>query len=403
MHSKLTLEYDGTAFRGWARQPGQRTVEGVLREALETTYPGWDGLVAGRTDTGVHAKRQLQLCLTAATGNLLDRVALLVAAEEVHATVDTGRIAPQGVLDKAHALDVLAPVDLRTEPKAGDRIRDRHLRHALPLMLAADRLFGGHLLRPEVALDRLAQQRNLPPVLADAQEQLHDGRDVGLRRPGQRASRVRVLQMVVGDQARAARDQNLVGEPTQVLDQRQRQHARPGPELADRQRRDALVGVQEQPELLPLEPAVAVAHQLDRHRVDPGAPALLARGERRQLPVVGPGQIAMDLGELRGDEMEVVEQPFRRRGDEPPGPHVGGERLVRVVEGAGVALQAWADAPGAPARIDREASGERERALVQPLGAEELVAERPFGRSRRLASPELSEWRTHVPSTLVPH
>ena len=58
---KLTLEYDGGAFHGWARQPGQRTVEGVLREALDAIYPrGWDGLaVAGRTDTGVHATGQV--------------------------------------------------------------------------------------------------------------------------------------------------------------------------------------------------------------------------------------------------------------------------------------------------------------------------------------------------------
>jgi tRNA pseudouridine38-40 synthase len=57
---KLTLEYDGTAFHGWARQPGLRTVEGVLREALDVVYPRWDGLaVAGRTDTGVHASGQV--------------------------------------------------------------------------------------------------------------------------------------------------------------------------------------------------------------------------------------------------------------------------------------------------------------------------------------------------------
>ena len=56
MRLKLTLEYDGTGFRGWARQPGERTVEGALREALDRTFSGWSGLaVAGRTDTGVHA------------------------------------------------------------------------------------------------------------------------------------------------------------------------------------------------------------------------------------------------------------------------------------------------------------------------------------------------------------
>ena len=60
MNLKLTLEYDGTDFRGWARQPGLRTVEGAVREALDAVYPRWDDLaVAGRTDTGVHATGQV--------------------------------------------------------------------------------------------------------------------------------------------------------------------------------------------------------------------------------------------------------------------------------------------------------------------------------------------------------
>jgi len=57
---RLTLEYDGAGFRGWARQPGERTVEGVLREALDAVLPRWSGLaVAGRTDAGVHATGQV--------------------------------------------------------------------------------------------------------------------------------------------------------------------------------------------------------------------------------------------------------------------------------------------------------------------------------------------------------
>ena len=57
---RLTLEYDGTGFRGWARQPGERTVEGVVREALDTVFPRAEGLaVAGRTDAGVHATGQV--------------------------------------------------------------------------------------------------------------------------------------------------------------------------------------------------------------------------------------------------------------------------------------------------------------------------------------------------------
>jgi tRNA pseudouridine38-40 synthase len=53
---KLTVEYDGTEFSGWAVQPQLRTVEGEVRAALAETFASYDNLaVAGRTDTGVHA------------------------------------------------------------------------------------------------------------------------------------------------------------------------------------------------------------------------------------------------------------------------------------------------------------------------------------------------------------
>jgi tRNA pseudouridine38-40 synthase len=53
---KLTLEYDGTGFSGWAAQPGLRTVEAVVREALGSLFSVVEELaVAGRTDAGVHA------------------------------------------------------------------------------------------------------------------------------------------------------------------------------------------------------------------------------------------------------------------------------------------------------------------------------------------------------------
>jgi tRNA pseudouridine38-40 synthase len=56
MRLKLTLEYDGTDYRGWAAQPGLRTVERVVRDALESLFSVVEGLaVAGRTDAGVHA------------------------------------------------------------------------------------------------------------------------------------------------------------------------------------------------------------------------------------------------------------------------------------------------------------------------------------------------------------
>lgn len=71
MRVRLDLAYDGTDFSGWARQPGRRTVQGVLEDALATVFsrfpPGPSLVVAGRTDAGVHARRQVaHLDLTSA-------------------------------------------------------------------------------------------------------------------------------------------------------------------------------------------------------------------------------------------------------------------------------------------------------------------------------------------------
>jgi len=63
----LDIEYDGAGFNGWAAQPGQRTVQGVLEEALATVLREPVALtVAGRTDTGVHAWGQVASFTTSA-------------------------------------------------------------------------------------------------------------------------------------------------------------------------------------------------------------------------------------------------------------------------------------------------------------------------------------------------
>jgi tRNA pseudouridine38-40 synthase len=57
---RLDIEYDGSGFRGWAAQPGLRTVQGELEAALATVLREPVRLtVAGRTDTGVHALGQV--------------------------------------------------------------------------------------------------------------------------------------------------------------------------------------------------------------------------------------------------------------------------------------------------------------------------------------------------------
>jgi tRNA pseudouridine38-40 synthase len=72
---RLDLAYDGSAFHGWARQPGLRTVQGELEAALATalrTDAHVRAQCAGRTDTGVHARGQVAHADVDA--GLLDRV-----------------------------------------------------------------------------------------------------------------------------------------------------------------------------------------------------------------------------------------------------------------------------------------------------------------------------------------
>jgi tRNA pseudouridine38-40 synthase len=58
--ARLLLEYDGSDFAGWARQPGERTVQGVVEDTLATVLRHRVELtVAGRTDRGVHARGQV--------------------------------------------------------------------------------------------------------------------------------------------------------------------------------------------------------------------------------------------------------------------------------------------------------------------------------------------------------
>ncbi|MBW8487454.1 tRNA pseudouridine(38-40) synthase TruA [Actinomadura parmotrematis] len=59
---RLDIGYDGTDFAGWASQPNQRTVQGVIEEALGRLMrldPPPMLTVAGRTDAGVHARGQV--------------------------------------------------------------------------------------------------------------------------------------------------------------------------------------------------------------------------------------------------------------------------------------------------------------------------------------------------------
>lgn len=92
---RLTLAYDGTDFRGFARQRDQRTVQGVLEAALGRVLGDVPRLsVAGRTDAGVHARGQVVSFAAEVEPARLQRALNALLAPEV--VVWDARWAPPG-------------------------------------------------------------------------------------------------------------------------------------------------------------------------------------------------------------------------------------------------------------------------------------------------------------------
>jgi tRNA pseudouridine38-40 synthase len=98
---RLDIEYDGAAFYGWAAQPGLRTVESVLTEALRVFWPHCGRpAVAGRTDTGVHASGQV-VSLEGAEGG--PEIARIPAALNAHLPADVAVLGCTRAPDGFHA------------------------------------------------------------------------------------------------------------------------------------------------------------------------------------------------------------------------------------------------------------------------------------------------------------
>ena len=202
----------------------------------------------------------------------------------------------------------------------------------------------------------------------------------GSGRPACRPRRSDPRHVRVGSQARAARtSSDSRRQPPEIFDERQLQHAGPRPQLADRQRRDALVAVDEHGELLAVDPAVAVAHELDGHRVDPRVARLLAR---RRASAAGGSRCAGRCWRMSAisdvTRWKLSSSHSAAGVTDLPGPDIVRQRPIGVAQHARVVIESGEDVAGAAPRagVDGEARRERQRPLFQPLDAQQFVAER---------------------------
>lgn len=143
---RLDLGYDGGGFAGWARQPGQRTVQGVLEEALARLLRADTALsVAGRTDAGVHATGQVaHTDVPVARWAELADTLLRRLNGVLPADVRVRRVipAPAGFDARFSALDRRYAYRVTDEPSGPDPLR-RHDTLGWPRPLDLDRLRAG--------------------------------------------------------------------------------------------------------------------------------------------------------------------------------------------------------------------------------------------------------------------
>ncbi|MCP2317591.1 tRNA pseudouridine38-40 synthase [Nocardia amikacinitolerans] len=145
---RLDISYDGTDFIGWARQPGLRTVQGVLEESLSKVFREPIQLtVAGRTDAGVHAEGQVAHFDTTAEfdgDKLVHRMARFLPKD---VRIKAARLAPPEFDARFSAIRRHYVYRLTTAPYGAEPLTARSVVPCRPgADLAAMRAASGNLL-----------------------------------------------------------------------------------------------------------------------------------------------------------------------------------------------------------------------------------------------------------------
>ncbi len=227
---RLVLEYDGTDFAGWQRQPGQRTVQAELERALERLLGGErvTTVAAGRTDAGVHALGQVVSfrCTTPRDPEaMLGGLSALLPPDI--SCLEAGRAAADfharySALGKTYAYRIQ---DEGARP-ALDRHRVWYVGRALDLvaMQEAARAFVG--LHDFTSLRAAGCVARHPRCRLDEVEVGRVGREVHVVVRGDRFLR-HMVRNLVGTLVEVGRGRRQPGEMAELLDARDRSRAGP--------------------------------------------------------------------------------------------------------------------------------------------------------------------------------
>ena len=398
-------------FQALAARPDQ-----VVADMAETLVAAGSGTGGGRQRDGLPG--DLDLRRPRQPRHPLDRMAVAVAGGEVHLRMNAGRVAAQRLLDARQRLDEIAPVHRAEQAQAADAVGHRHLVGRLLLALGMHPLLDRRAAFAEALLQPGQRQRERRALaLQPARELGHEGarqRRLGARHVGdeqdQLARRLLGRLQHAGGPGRGEVAVDAAGgderaDAAQVLDQRQPEHDRHRPQLAEQQRLHRLVGGDEARQRAARQPGVGVRDHLQRERIDArlaglrrmrrgaadrAAPVaggrrggIVDRGRRqriadqpRQLAAVAPGQVAPGGAHLLLDQVEVVEQPFGGRRHAPFGGRGAGELSVDAGQHALVVGQPG-EQPVGQRPVGDAVGGRQPLGMLRHLvGAVELGAQR---------------------------
>ncbi len=323
--------------------------------------------------------------------DLLHDMAVAIAGGELHPPVHPARIVAQDPLDHAHGLDELAPVHRTQGAQTADAVADGDLIGGLLLVLDLDQLLDRQAGLGELLLDPGQRQGQGGTLALKTARQL---RDEGAGHGRIRARHVRdhqdqILGVALGHRRHLvgpAVGQILVGaaggdpdrDAAQILDQREPQHDRDGPQLTQLEGGDGLIGGDETVEVLGVHPAIAVGDDLQRQVIDPWQAGRGTMAQARQFPAVALGQMPLGGADLILDQIEVIEQPFPGRRDPAVLRDRDHEQPADADQDGFIVLEASQQAI-------RRVSGHQEVRVGEPLavlfhlyGAEEFGAQRRF-------------------------